>query len=218
MDDVLENSKNFIKEKYREVAILENESEIIFQGRFIFIVRHGDFAIHIAPRLKIVMKKDYPNHIPICYDVDKEIKYNHVNSDSSLCLATDFDLCRTLRKSKSIQDYIDQFVIPYFLSYHYYLKTGQSLFGERSHGVTGIRESFYEYLHIETIDDVDFHNLLLWAAKIKKFKKSIPLNRQQKFIQFYLPHIRRLRRLGIPFLRQQYKLFQIHNDELGGLR
>ena len=61
------------------------------------------------------MNKDYPNILPVCYDLSNKINYDHVFQDGSLCVSTLLDLAITLKDSVSIQDYIDKFIIPYFL-------------------------------------------------------------------------------------------------------
>ena len=107
MENVVENSKGFIKAQFPEVDIIEESSHIIFEGRFILKAKHDDFEICEAPRLKIVMSKEYPKHLPVCYDVERKVKYDHVFLDSSLCVATNIDLANGLKESKSIEDYIN---------------------------------------------------------------------------------------------------------------
>ena len=101
---ITENSKNFIKDNFPEVSIQETDIEIIFEGRFIINARKENFEIHEAPLLRIIMNKDYPNILPVCYDLNKKIKYDHVFQNGSLCVSTLLDLAITLKDSISIQD------------------------------------------------------------------------------------------------------------------
>lgn len=201
---ITENSKNFIKDNFPEVSIQETDIEIIFEGRFIINARKEKFEIHEAPLLRIIMNKDYPNILPVCYDLNKKIKYDHVFQDGSLCVSTLLDLAITLKDSVSIQDYIDKFIIPYFLSYRYWQKTGKDLNGDRSHGTKGIFESLREYLSCN-LSDEELLFLLCWASKTKKFKRCIPKKLQEKFKIKYIIYVRKLRTLGINYLRLQYK-------------
>ena len=164
---ITENSKNFIKDNFPEVSIQETDIEIIFEGRFIINARKENFEIHEAPLLRIIMNKDYPNILPVCYDLSNKINYDHVFQDGSLCVSTLLDLAITLKDSVSIQDYIDKFIIPYFLSYRYWQKTGKDLNGDRSHGTKGIFESLREYLSCNFSDE-ELKILLCWASKTKK--------------------------------------------------
>lgn len=201
---ITENSKNFIKDNFPEVSIQETDIEIIFEGRFIINARKENFEIHEAPLLRIIMNKDYPNILPVCYDLSNKINYDHVFQDGSLCVSTLLDLAITLKDSVSIQDYIDKFIIPYFLSYRYWQKTGKDLNGDRSHGTKGIFESLREYLSCN-LSDEELKILLCWASKTKKFKRCIPKKLQEKFKIKYIIYVRKLRTLGINYLRLQYK-------------
>ena len=201
---ITENSKNFIKDNFPEVSIQETDIEIIFEGRFIINARKENFEIHEAPLLRIVMNKDYPNILPVCYDLSNKINYDHVFQDGSLCVSTLLDLAIILKDSVSIQDYIDKFIIPYFLSYRYWQKTGKDLNGDRSHGTKGIFESLREYLSCN-LSDEELLILLCWASKTKKFKRCIPKKLQEKFKIKYIIYVRKLRTLGINYLRLQYK-------------
>lgn len=202
---ITENSKNFIKDNFPEVSIQETDIEIIFEGRFIINARKENFEIHEAPLLRIIMNKDYPNILPVCYDLNKKIKYDHVFQDGSLCVSTLLDLAITLKDSISIQDYIDKFIIPYFLSYRYWQKTGKDLNGDRSHGAKGIYESLREYLSCN-LSDEELLYILCWASKTKKFKRCVPTHSQRKFLNCYLNYFHKLSFLGIHYLRKQFKI------------
>lgn len=204
-NSVIENSKRFIKEKYPEVAFQETNSEIIFDGRFVIDARKGDFEIHEAPHLRIVLNKQYPFILPICYDADKKIKYDHVFSDDSLCVSTILDMEKELKSSISIQDFIEKFIIPYFLSYRYWQKTGVDLNEDRAHGAQGIFQSLKEYLFCE-LSNEELLLLLCWAAKIRKFKRCVPEKFQRTFLEKYLVYLHKLRFLGISHLRCQYRV------------
>lgn len=201
----IENSKLSIKDNFPEVSIQETNTEIIFEGRFILHAKKGTFEIHEAPLLKIVMNKNYPNILPVCYDLSNKINYDHVFQDGSLCVSTLLDLAITLKGSISIQDYIDKFIIPYFLSYRYWQKTGKDLNGDRSHGAKGIYESLREYLSCN-LSDEELLILLCWASKTKKFKRCVPTHSQRKFLNYYLKYFHKLSFLGIHYLRKQFKI------------
>ena len=204
----IENSKLFIKDNFPEVSIQETNTEIIFEGRFILHAKKGTFEIHEAPLLRIIMNKDYPNILPVCYDLSNKINYDHVFQDGSLCVSTLLDLAITLKDSISIQDYIDKFIIPYFLSYRYWQKTGKDLNGDRSHGTKGIFESLREYLSCN-LSDEELLILLCWASKSKNFKQCVPKQLQEKFKTKYIIYVRKLRTLGINYLRLQYQFLSI---------
>lgn len=206
MEKIIENSKRYIIKKFPEVMIIDTAHEIIFEGRFIFEARQGIHEIHVAPLLKIIMSKQYPDILPVCYDIDKKIQYDHIFSDNSLCVSTTLDLGIGLKNSQSIQDFIEKFVIPFFLSYKYWQQTGIDLNGDRSHGSKGVFESLYEYLFPCDLTENEMRYLLCWASKTKKFKKCIPMHLQKEFLHRNIRYVEKLRNVGISILRQQYKV------------
>lgn len=206
MENVIENSINYIKNKFPEVSITLKTNSVEFEGRFIIDARKDNFEIHEAPLLKIVMPNNYPTEQPICYDVDNCVTYDHVNKDGALCLSTEIDIALKLKDSKCISDFITEFIIPYFLSYKYWKTTGRDLFGDYSHGWRGIFESIRAYLKTSSLSDMDCYYLLIWASKTKKFKKGIPREKQEYFKKNYLPFMKELRLLGIPLLKRQVKM------------
>ncbi len=85
MENVIENSINYIKNKFPEVSITLKTNSVEFEGRFIIDARKDNFEIHEAPLLMIVMPNNYPTEHPVCYDVDNCVTYDHVNKDGALC-------------------------------------------------------------------------------------------------------------------------------------
>lgn len=67
-------------------------------------------------------------------------------------------------------------------------------------------ESIRAYLKTSSLSDMDCYYLLIWASKIKKFKKGIPREKQEYFKKNYLPFMKELRLLGIPLLKRQLKM------------
>ena len=156
------------------------------------------------------MTNDYPVSQPICYDIEKCIFYDHVNPDNSLCLSTEIDIAIKLKNSTSISDYINELLIPYFLSFEFWKKYNIDIFGDYSHGGKGIIESIKDYLNSTYITNEDCFYLLIWASKVKKFRKGIPREKQSYFIKYYIPLMKKLRLLSIPLLRRQYHLICPH--------
>ena len=117
---IIDESIDFIHQTFPEVAIRQEASSVIFEGRFILRGRYKDFIMEAAPRLKLVMDNNYPHILPKVFDIDDIIVYDHKFQDKSLCLATPIDIRLRLLSSKNISDYIEGFLIPYFISYKYY--------------------------------------------------------------------------------------------------
>ena len=204
---IIDESIDFIHQTFPEVAIRQEASSVIFEGRFILRGRYKDFIMEAAPRLKLVMDNNYPHILPKVFDTDDIIVYDHKFQDKSLCLATPIDIKLRLLSSKNISDYIEGFLIPYFISYKYWEQSGQKIdiYGDRSHGEKGIIESLADFFNIEGNDEIRIRLLFSWAAKINKFKKLVPKENQDNFIKKHSNQISKLRKIGIFELRKYFK-------------
>ena len=207
----IDESIDFIHQTFPEVAIRQEASSVIFEGRFILRGRYKDFIMEAAPRLKLVMDNNYPHILPKVFDINDTILYDHKFQDKSLCLATPIDIRLRLLSSKNISDYIEGFLIPYFISYKYWEQSGQKIdiYGDRSHGKKGIIESLADFFNLEGNDEITIRLLFSWAAKINKFKKLIPKENQDNFIKKYSSQISKLRKLGIFELRKYFKYIEM---------
>lgn len=124
MGNCLEQSILFIREKYPELSISKEDHYIEFDGRFYIDVKYKGWDIEIAPRLKILFPISYPLDFSIVFDVLNSYPSEHRLSNGGLCVATPFDLLVELNTSVSIKDYIEKFLIPYFISVYVYGQTG----------------------------------------------------------------------------------------------
>ena len=208
---IIDESIDFIHQIFPEVAIRQEASSVIFEGRFILRGRYKDFIMEAAPRLKLVMDNNYPHILPKVFDINDTILYDHKFQDKSLCLATPIDIRLRLLSSKNISDYIEGFLIPYFISYKYWEQSGQKfdIYGDRSHGKKGIIESLADFFNLEGNDEIRIRLLFSWAAKINKFKKLVPKENQDNFIKKHSNQISKLRKLGIFELRKYFKYIEM---------
>ena len=208
---IIDESIDFIHQTFPEVAIRQEASSIIFEGRFILRGRYKDFIMEAAPRLKLVMDTHYPHTLPEVFDVDNAVSYDHKFQDNTLCLATPIDIKLRLLSSKNISDYIEGFLIPYFISYKYWEQSGQKIdiYGDRSHGKKGIIESLADFFNLECNDEITIHLLFSWAAKTNKFRRLVPKENQDNFIKKYSNQISKLRKLGILELRKYFKYIKL---------
>ncbi len=201
---ILDRSIEYIKNKYSSVDINYEDNYIIFEGIFYLEGGYKDFVMQRAPYLRLVMPKDYPKTLPSVIDIENKIDYDHKFEDNNLCLATPLDMFIRLHSSNSIEDYIEYFLIPYFISYEYWLKSGRTkdIYGDRSHGVDGILESFADFFNVDSNNKKLIYSLLLWAGKKKKFQRIFPKNIQQDIIKKYNTKIIFLRKMGIVELKK----------------
>lgn len=174
MGCVIKPSIDYIKRNYPEVSISKHQSEIIFMGRFIIRAQYKDFSIDIAPKLEVKLPINYPDSLPQVKELDGKYANEHLLDNGDLCVATEFDQIIQLCKSKTIRDYFDKFLIPYFISFKYKEERGYYIFGDRKHGIEGIYQSLADYFNLLDYENEDLLKFLQWLAKIKPFRKIYP--------------------------------------------
>lgn len=206
----IEPSIDFIQNEFPEVSIHKEDAQLIFEGRFILRGKHKDFVMETAPKLKLIMHKDYPHILPTVIDVDNVIDYDHKFEDKSLCVATPIDISLGLLNSLNISDYINGFLIPYFISYEYWKQSGKKIdiYGDRSHGYKGIIESLADFFNVDCRDEKKILLLFAWAARINKFKKLFPKEQHHNLIKKHCRKIEMLRKLGIGELKRFCNYFK----------
>jgi hypothetical protein len=111
-----------------------------------------DFSLDEKFSVKIVAK-DYPRAIPICIETSGKVKDYHVNPTESknLCLTSHLSIYKKLKKNSSIISYINELVIPFFVSFRYYEMYNISPFGELRHGGSGILDEYKEIFKTDNI-------------------------------------------------------------------
>ena len=176
------------------------------QGRFVINAKYNQLEVKSAPRLIILIPNNYPEELPEVYETEGKIKNDHVMSNGGLCLATEFDLRTELCKSKSIEDYIDKFLIPFFISDYSWKTTGKYIFGDRSHGIEGIYQSISDYFKLKKNDRDFIKNLLRWSIKDKPFRLIfVDDNFRLKIRNIYSHKIGLFRKIGILNIKKIYK-------------
>jgi hypothetical protein len=100
--------------------------------------------------------KTFPKRFPIVKETHERIKSHvdfHKYSDDSLCLTTPAKEQILLRKGmiKTISQFIDKIVLPFFQNNSFRELNGCYKKGEYSHGLPGVFESYLEILGISDI-------------------------------------------------------------------
>lgn len=82
-------------------------------------------------------------------------QFEHFYGDNSLCLGVAYELREKLHNHQnSFRYFFDEFVVGYLYSVAYFRRYGCHPYGDRSHGVEGIIEFYYERLGVRTIPQV----------------------------------------------------------------
>lgn len=121
----------------------ESNEEIILSGEILVNRTSLSYHVYNAYEIKIhiPLKSD---ELPYIFDAGNAIdsNYSHQYKDGSLCLETDAAVRIRFIDGFDLVSWMQEFVEPYFFSYEYYQRFGCFPFGERSHGIEGVLQSF----------------------------------------------------------------------------
>lgn len=130
----------------------ESEKEIILAGKIFVNRTHNGFTLRKSYAIKIVIpfdSEDLPYVIDVAGAIAKD--YPHRYSDGRLCLETDTAIRIRFASEFSLLVWMQDYVETYFFSYEYYIRYGEFPFGERSHGIKGLLETYQDLFRTENL-------------------------------------------------------------------
>lgn len=107
----------------------------------------GGFTVNEYFSIRI-LAEDFPALPPICFELSEKNTTYHVNPQKNLCLGSPRVLHEEIVAQPDIVFFINKFIIPFFFSFRYYEKYGESPFGELAHGGNGIFPRYREILRV----------------------------------------------------------------------
>lgn len=80
--------------------------------------------------------------------------YEHIYSNGELCLEVPTKVAIEWRKNPNLLAFTNQFVLPWFFSYEYYMRHNQYPFGVREHGIDGWLQLYYDLFRVSRPEQV----------------------------------------------------------------
>ncbi|HPR16835.1 MAG TPA: SEC-C domain-containing protein [Candidatus Cloacimonadota bacterium] len=174
--------------KITESNLTFDESNLTLAGNFKFSATFQSIIKWYSYDIKIIFSEDYPNSIPKAINVNNRIikQYSHFLSDNSLCLGVPTDIYLKLQNNDSIKFFLLNILVHYYFSYDEWEKTKTVIFRERSHGVKGIIEYYYELLEIRNFNALI--RLLRFSNDIESsYNQTCPCNSGKSFQSCHMP-------------------------------
>lgn len=121
----------------------ESNQEIILTGEILVNRTASSYTLYKTYHIEVHIPFE-SDKLPYVFDIGNAIdsNYNHQYKDGPLCLETDFAIRIRFVDGLNLVSWMQEFVEPYSFSYEYYQRFGCFPFGERSHGIEGILQSF----------------------------------------------------------------------------
>ena len=127
----------------------------IVTGNLLFSARHDGIELRDEFQIKLYISIDYPEMLPVVEEIGGRIPSDfHKNSDTSLCLAPPEEAKLKFLEEPTLNGFVKNVIIPYFYSFIYLKKYNKMPYGDRSHGVEGLIEFYYEYFETQEIEVV----------------------------------------------------------------
>lgn len=153
MNNAAEIEKQFsnLKSSYPGLSLSEDGDTFKIQGMLDFEATYNGIAIEDVFDIAIYVMKDFPESTPLVYETGGRIpKDYHTCNDGSLCLGALLAMRIKITNNPSIGAFVRELVIPYLYSFCYYELYKEMPYGELSHGVSGILESYCELFNTDS--------------------------------------------------------------------
>lgn len=131
--------------KHPALQLVETGDKLRVRGTFMAHKEH----IEIEPyEIEIRFPVTYPYSFPWVFEVSDKIwpkdATRHVNTTGTLCLGNPFDEAKVCKLGINLIWFLENILNPHLCREYAREKLGTYITGERSHGLEGIWESFYE--------------------------------------------------------------------------
>lgn len=149
--------------------VSSNKDKIIIAGQINRIRSYKNYPIEIIADIKVCIPINQ-DVFPLIFDEGKciDTNYPHRYRSGELCLATSFDIRKHFLTGFDLIQWMEDFVETYYYSYLYYKQFGVYPFGDRSHGGSGILQSYQDYFEEHDMDVLA--NILIKIKEIDSYR------------------------------------------------
>lgn len=131
--------------KYPALQLVETGDKLRVRGTF---MAHKDDIEIESYDIEIRFPVYYPHGFPWVFEISDKIwpkdATRHVNANGTLCLGNPFDEAKVCKLGINLAWFLDNILNAHLCREYAREKLGTYITGERSHGLEGIWESFYE--------------------------------------------------------------------------
>jgi hypothetical protein len=127
-----------------------NAQEATITGRYCLNHILNGEVFNESFSIKAIVPNKFPQGILRVWEIGERIpsEYEHIYQDKELCLEVNTRIVIELTEHPTLVYFFQHFVDAYFLSFLYHERHNKFPFGERSHGITGILEYYYDKFNV----------------------------------------------------------------------
>lgn len=170
-----------------------DEAHVSLVGNILVNCASKGFTLYKEYTIKIVIPVA-SEELPYVVDTGNQIDrtYPHKYTNGKLCLETDTNIRVRFIDGFSLEEWMSEYVEPYFFSYEFYQRYGEFPFGERGHGLEGTLQTYSELFN-----ETDY-------IKIIKIMASISSNQYRGHALCPCESGKKLRSCHGPFIMKFY--------------
>ncbi|WP_293875648.1 SEC-C domain-containing protein [Flavobacterium sp.] len=199
-------------EKYPKFSIIENDNlnYIKLQGILDIVDLNGIYWDSYEVSI-LLLKKGYPNIIPLVHEVSEKIKREddwHISEKGECCLDITHKLILLQNKGIDLIPFYQNKIYPFFTNHTYKLNTGNYANGDYPHQFEGIKDFYKNDLGLT---DANFIIQLLTYITTNKLPKrnDICICNQKKYKHCHLPIVEKIIAFGRERLLEDLKNFKL---------
>lgn len=130
-----------VQERFTDLALTWREHlGFVVAGTLGFITNYGERDIRDQYRLEIWIPDDYPESVPIVFELDGRVarSFGHFMAFGNLCLGAPIDVRMKFARNPTLIRFLEDLVVPYLASWSHLRDHGRLPFGELAHGARGL--------------------------------------------------------------------------------
>lgn len=145
---LLDEVKTSVKAHFPTLHVIM-ENNVVFIRGTLHLPEEIDYY-----SIEIELLADYPESVPLVRETGGRIPHTgerHIWTSGICCLFVAEETWKYYPKGTTILEFIEKVVTAYFINQTHFELTGKWLWGERSHGLTGILEFYREELKTDDL-------------------------------------------------------------------
>ena len=153
-DELFDQVTQAVNEYQPELEVCVSDEFIVIEGRFVLFNQSEPFDYY---GIRVLVSRDFPEQEPKVFETGGRIPKtaeHHVFPISGRCCLGVWEEWLLTISEPSFSNFLTGTLNDYFLAQSCYKSTGVWPFGERSHGVEGIVESFADVLGVKKNIDI----------------------------------------------------------------
>ena len=211
LHDALVPQMERVQERFPNLSLTWREYPgFVVTGTLDFVMNCRGCDIRDQYRLEIWILGDYPESVPIVFELDGRVdrSFNHFMSFGNLCLGAPIEVRMKFSRNPTLIRFLEDLVVPYLASWSHLRDHGRLPFGELAHGPRGLLEYFGEVFGTNRISTLGLLAHLVDGSP--EGVRRCPCGSGRRFEGCHANILRQMQRHLYPMFEQELKEMIAH--------